>query len=211
MLTQLPTYEEKVRFMKALTRQRTMLLRVRLTRNSDLATLRSYWAHGPSATNTKAFLESMIQGGSGDTFVTLMTLLPPLPASLLYDYPLSHAATFEDASQIRDCHWTSLNFFRDPADEQPVDRANFPQLLAEHYYPVATDPRFGDLLILTKPDGDIVHSAVFIADDIVYTKNGATSFFPWMFSTVPDLLKQYSFLAPDGQQLALRYFRNKEL
>ena len=62
---------------------------------------------------------------------------------------------------------------------------------------------------MTKPDGEIVHSAVVIADEIVFTKNGATAIYPWMFATVPDLLKQYSFLAPDGQQLTLRYFRSK--
>ena len=68
--------------------------------------------------------------------------------------------------------------------------------------PVTDCPRYGDVLIMAKPDGDIIHSAVF-------TKNGATAIFPWMFSTVPDLLKQYSFHAPEGQQLTLRYFRNK--
>ena len=31
----------------------------------------------------------------------------------------------------------------------------------------------------------------------------------WMLSTIPDLLMQYSFHAPEGQQLKVGYFRNK--
>ena len=64
---------------------------------------------------------------------------------------------------------------------------------------------------MSKPDGDIVHSAVFIADEIVFTKNGSTAIHPWMFSTVPDLVKQYSFHAPEGEHLSLRYLRHRSM
>ncbi len=38
-----------------------------------------------------------------------------------------------------------------------------------------------------------IHSAVYIADDICFTKNGGTAVRPWMLSTISDLLEQYSF------------------
>ena len=208
MLAQLPNYEEKVRFMKALTRQKTMLVRLRVTKDSDVRMLSEYWGKGVWAPNIRTILEGLdhVPGG---TFATIMALLPPLPASQLYFYPLVADNPLNGAAPVRDCHWTSLNFFRDTADTKTVDPVNFTKELAADYFPITGDPRYGDVLILAKPDGEIVHSAVFIADEIVFTKNGSTAIYPWMFSTVPDLLKQYSFLAPEGQQLVLRYFRNK--
>jgi hypothetical protein len=210
MLSQLPSYDEKVRFMKALTRQKTMLVRLRVMKGSDLASLSAYWGKGYWAANTRTKLES-VQGIPGGTMMNLMGLLPPEPASHLNDYPVVQSASPNSPSAVHDCHWTSLNFFRDTANEETVDAASFAREISENYYPVAGDQRYGDILVLTRPDGDIIHSAVFIADDIVFTKNGATAIYPWMFSTVQDLLMQYSFLAPDGQQLALHYFRSKEL
>ena len=210
MLSQLPDYEEKVRFMKALTRQKTMLLRLNLTRNSDLGALAGYWGRGSWATNTRTILES-IQRVPGGAYTDVRALLPPMPASQLYDYPVDQPTSLNDDAPQRDCHWTSLNFFRDTAALEPVDPALFAKEITERCYPSFGDPRYGDILVLANPNGNIVHSAVFIADDVVFTKNGATAIYPWMFSTIPDLLKQYSFLAPDGQQLVLHYFRNKTL
>lgn len=80
-----------------------------------------------------------------------------------------------------------------------MDPAAFTTEFAADYFPITGDPRYGEIL----------HSAVFIADEIVFTKNDSTAIYPWMFSTIPDLLKQYFFHAPDGQKLTLRFFRSK--
>ena len=117
----------------------------------------------------------------------------------------------KESSRVHDCHWTSLNFFRDTADTRAVTPETFTEELAANYFPITGDPRYGDVLILATPSGEILHSAVFIADEIVFTKNGSTAIYPWMFSTIPDLLMQYSFHALEGQQLTLRYFRSKSL
>ena len=208
MLAQLPSYEEKVRFMKALTRQKTMLVRVRVTKDSDLRALSEYWGKGIWAPNIRAILEG-VERVPGGTFTSVMALLPPLPASQLYFYPIVQANAANGIPQVRDCHWTSLNFFRDSADTKPVNPANFAQELSANYFPIAGDPQYGDVIILTTPSGEVLHSAVFIADDIVFTKNGSTSIYPWMLSTIPDLMKQYSFHASEGQRLKVSYFRSK--
>lgn len=210
MLALLPDYGEKVRFVKALTRQRTMLVRLRITKNSDVKTLAEYWGRGVWAANIRAILDG-IERIPGGTFMNVMTVLPPLPASQLYFYPIVQENPLNGPVTIHDCHWTSLNFFRDTADTRPVDAAIFTREIAGDHFPVTGDPRYGDILVLAKPDGEIVHSAVFIADDIVFTKNGATAIYPWMFATITDLQKQYSFLAPYGQQLTLRFFRSKAM
>jgi hypothetical protein len=210
LLSQLPSYEEKVRFVKALTRQRTIIVRLHIAKDTDVASLSAYWGRGAWAANTRSKLEA-VQDIPGGTVMNIMALLPPGPASRLNDYPTLPSAPSNHPVPVHDCHWTSLNFFRDTADEEAVDGAGFARKISEDYFPVINDPRYGDILVFSRPDGEIVHSAVFIADDIAFTKNGATSIFPWMLSTIPDLQKQYSFLAPEGQQLTLHYFRSKEM
>lgn len=64
------------------------------------------------------------------------------------------------------------------------------------------------MLFLT-PHGELIHSAVYLADKIVYTKNGPTSLHPWMLSTVQDLIDQYSFQIPPDKALDVKFFRNK--
>jgi len=206
MLAQIPDYGEKVRFMKALTRQKTMLLRLRVTKDSDIGALSQYWGKGTWAPNIRTILKG-IERVPGGTFMSLMTLLPPLPSSQLYFYPIESGGQ----TVVHDCHWSSLNFFRDVSDAVAVNPETFARDLAANYFPITGDPRYGDIIVMTKPDGEIVHSAVFIADEIVFTKNGATVAYPWMFATIPDLMKQYSFLGTDGQQLKLRYFRSKSM
>ena len=208
MLAELPTAEERMRFMKALTRQKTMLVRLRVGKDADVKALASYWGKGCWSSNVRAILEG-VDRVPGSTFMSLLAILPPMPAGQAYFYPLAQKIPADGPATIRDCHWTSLNFFHETPDLASSNPEYFTRELAQNYAPVTDCPRYGDVLIMAKPDGDIVHSAVFIADEIVFTKNGATAIFPWMFSTVPDLLKQYSFHAPEGQQLTLRYFRNK--
>ncbi len=208
LLAKLPDYDEKLRFTKALTRQKTMLVRLRAGKNFNSKGASDYWAKSSWAPDIRAILDG-VERIPGGTFMSIVPLLPPLPASEVYFYPVVQSLRPDAAPVIRDCHWTSLNFFRDPAETKPADPASFTRDLAADYFPIAGDPRYGDIVILATPAGEILHSAVFIADEIVFTKNGSTAIFPWMFSTVTDLLKQYSFHAPEGQQLTVRYFRSK--
>ena len=207
LLAQLPAYDEKLRFVKALTRQKTMLFRLHVGPDSDLTALTEYWAKGTYAMDVKTILQSVaaIKGGA---WIDIGMLLPPQPAGELYLYPVVSDNPLEGQPIIRDCHWTSFNFFREKPDPNFSEPGHILQLLRENYYPAAGDPHYGDLVLLTKPDGSAVHSAIYIADNIVFTKNGSTVAYPWMLSTVEDLLKQYTFQVPDGQKLNVNYFRS---
>jgi hypothetical protein len=210
MLEQLPNYDEKVRFVKALTRQKTLLLRLRVTPESDIAALSNYWSRGSYATDIRTILESVskIKGGA---WINILIVLPPLPTSQLYFYPIVADNPLNGPPVIRDCHWTSFNFFRDPPDLAPVSAQGYLERLKTNYFPIPGDPRYGDMLVLSTPDGTVVHSAIYLADDVVFTKNGSTVIHPWMLETIPDLLNQYSFSLQPGQQLTINYFRNKSL
>ena len=206
-LSAIPTYEERLRFAKALTQQKTLLARLHVNSQTDVNSLVRYWGKGCWATNAKALLES-VAALPGDNSLDVIELLPPLPTSWLYTFPLP-TNTMNGAPVKHDCHWTSMNFFRDVPDDRFTDPKYVAQKLKEDYVSVMFDPRYGDVVVLQKPDGDIIHSAVYLADNIVFTKNGSTQVHPWMFSTISDMIEQYSCNLPPDQKLTVGFFRSK--
>ena len=210
LLAETPDSQEKTRFLKSLTRQKTMLLRLRVTKDSDIAALTKYWGKGPYAPNVHSKLDALREVHGG-TFCSLLAILPPLPTAQAYNYPITLNQQSGSVLLNFDCHRTSLSFFHDAAGPEPADPSYFTREIAPSYSPVSDSPRFGDLLLMATPNDEIIHSAVFIADNIFFTKNGSTAIYPWMFARLSDLLKQYSFRAPEGQELVLRYFRHKGL
>lgn len=209
VLEQLSTYEEKRDFMRGLTSQRTLTLRMRIKPGEDTSDLASYWGRGIKATDVRTIFESLADTPAGGT-LGIITVLPPLPSSQMYFYPTPDNP-LNGPAPVRDCHWTSFNFFNDVADPQLSNQAYYMQKLKEDYIPAPGDPRYGDIAIFSKPSGVVVHSAVYIADDIFFTKNGATFTYPWMLESLPDLLKQYSFQVEPGEKLVVSYFRQKNL
>ena len=207
ILSSIPVYEEKARFMKAVSRQPTYLLHLHVTPESDLTALNNYWGKACWSVDVRAFLDSLaaVRGG---TWLDVIELLPPLPTSLLYTYPVPQNP-LKGHLLVHDCHWTAFNFFRDPPDERYANPAFVMQHLKADFFPVLTDPRYGDLVLLTKPDGDVIHSAVFLADDFVFSKNGNGDLHPWIIASLPDLLEKYSFQVPPDQKLNVVYYRNK--
>jgi hypothetical protein len=209
VLAQLPTYEEKRDFMRGLTSQRTLTMRIRIKPGDDINAISSYWGKGIKGTDVRTIFESIAETPQGGT-LGIITLLPPLPSSQMFVYPMPDNP-LNGPAPVRDCHWTSFNFFSDVADQQMSDPAHFMEKLKEDYTPAAGDPRYGDIAFFSKPSGGVVHSAVYLADDIFYTKNGATFTYPWMLETMSDLLKQYSFQVEPGEKLVVSYYRHKNL
>ena len=209
VLEQLPTYEEKLEFMRGLTSQRTLTMRVRIRPGADTSALANYWGKGIKSTDVRTIFESIAASPTGGT-LALINVLPPLPSSQMFVYPLPDNP-LNGPAPVRDCHWTSFNFFQDQPDPKFSDPAYFMQKLKEDYTPAAGDPRYGDIAFFSKPSGGIVHSAVYLADDILFTKNGATFTYPWMLETLTDLLKQYSFQVEPGEKLVVSYFRRKNI
>ena len=208
ILAEIPDYQEKIRFVRAITSQPTFLVKLKVSPDSDIHALNKYWGKACWSTDVSALLESLtaIRGGA---WIDIIELMPPLPTALLYTYPIPRHSTTNPMPR-HDCHWTSFNFFRDVPDDQFGNDLYISQKLQSDYYPITADPRFGDIALFVVPGAnDAIHSAVFLADDIVYTKNGALDLYPWMFSSISNLLEQYSFYAQPGQQLEVRYFRNK--
>ena len=207
VLSKLDNYQDKLRLMKVLTRKSTLLLKVHIMPDTDINALVDYWSKGAPAKDIKPILQSLadVPGGAR---MGIGKFFPRLPRESLYTFPYPSQ---DPAAVNKDCHWTALNFFNDPPDARYTDINAVKQRLTGDYYPVPSDLRYGDILELVRPNGDAIHSCVFIADNVVYTKNSAQPTEPFMLMTIPDMLDAFSSLVPEGETLKIVAYRSKGL
>lgn len=185
LLGMVSTEEEEREILKASTRTRSMILRLRLSEDSDFAALASYWTAGFKHKDILPLLES-VQRAPGVERVDIAHLLPPLPRKLLYTFP---PRTLGVSGRYPDNFWTSLNFFEFSPGERFHDAAEVEAEIREKYARVPLPYRFGDLLLFLEPGSrTVVHSAIYLADDIVYVKNGPSLLKPWLLMRLPDVV-----------------------
>lgn len=182
---------------KTLLRVPTMLVKLRLTPETDMNALVSYWDSGGRAKDLKPLLQSLARTPDGGR-LNISFFLPPLPRLNLYTYP-------HPTNGLRqDCFWTSFNFFGERPGYRLGDLQYADHLLQSDYARVQGEKRFGDVLILTESNY-AVHACVYIAEDIYYTKNGTDPNQPWVLMRMKDMLTQYG----SGQPQEWRVYRKK--
>lgn len=201
VLPWLSSNAERVKLVKTLARKSTLLVKLRVRPDSDLDTLADYWGRGPRRKGMRALLESMAQRKQGIS-IDIAHLLPRFPRAHLFTYP-----QLPEEGAGHDCHWTSLNFFNDPPDPRFTDTTVVKQVLERDYAPVAGRPLLGDIFVFIRDDGTVIHSCVYVADDIVFTKNGAAEVMPWILMNLSDVTAFY----PSETEFKIRAFRRKDI
>lgn len=199
LLARIPDPAERQRLIKTLSRSSTLLMKLRVRPDSDVKALTAYWGRGWHVKDIEPLLESLTQVPGGIT-IDVAHLLPPFARKRLNSYPVP----LEPGQRAPDCYWSAWNFFRDPPDDRYFDDAIWRQELQQNCQQVE-QPTFGDLIFLTRPDGIPIHCAVYIADDVVFTKNGANPRQPWKLMKMEDLLARY----PEDYEVRLAAFRPK--
>jgi hypothetical protein len=186
----LPSQAERVAVVKALSRQPAILVRVHIGPETDVDRILNYWQRGSEVSDARPLLESVKRLDSGGN-ISLLYLLPRFARERLYTYPPTKS---NDVSM--DCHWTSLNFFNETPDNRFADAAYTARYLTDNFYPVPKADRYGDIVLVLNKDGNAIHSVVYLADDIVFTKNGNNYAQPWMLMRLKDVLSDYSGANP---------------
>lgn len=199
------TSEERRLLLKALSQERTFLVQLNVPANSDIESLVRYWGRRGQAKDIRPILESLagIQSDAEGEDISIVHLLPPFSRRRIFTYPVPA----ERLPAInRDCHWTALNFFAETPDDALCDAQTVAKTIVNDYHRIYGDLRVGDVAMFFNGPDTYIHSAVYIADDVFFTKNGSLSTRPWMFMRLDDLKEYYPTLKP----LEVRYYRKND-
>jgi hypothetical protein len=179
-------------------------VRVHLTADSDVNSLVKYWGKGGRERLIAPLLTSLTKAPEGRD-LGVGYFMPPFARCRLYTYPY----TWNDHPAGRqDCFFTSMNFFNSSPNTNFFDRAYTSRVLRSEYSCVQDPPAYGDIVALSNASGEIFHTCVYIAEDFVFTKNGADTEEPWVLMKLPDVLMLYN--CPDRSG-CLSFFRRKDM
>jgi hypothetical protein len=84
------------------------------------------------------------------------------------------------------------------------------KVMATDYEPVIISPKMGDMVVLMSPTGNVVHSCVYIAGDIVFNKKGAHFLEPWILIKLQDAVDLYRVVYRPDYTLTIKFFRKKQ-
>lgn len=202
LLEQFPDRTERIKIQKLLSSQPAVLVKLDITPESDIDGLIRYWGVGGLAKMEEPVLESAAKIPGGRS-ISLFAMLPAFARERLNTYPNANAGNLTDSL------WSAFNFFKDQPDAPPANGSFWNEQLKENYFPVFSDPRYGDILIVSRPDGSVVRAAVFLAGDLVFTRNGTSAWDPWIITTVPQMLEVCSIRLADQETPSVSYYRNK--
>ena len=159
-----------------------------------------YWSGEWGGENLRPILESA--ASSGGARIGMIELLPPFARRHLDRFP-SPALLAENPPA---CHWSTFNFFVEGEPDAAFHTVEgVERELRKNYTRVEGAPRYGDVVTLDEADRSSIHSAVYIADDIVFTKNGPSAATPWVLSTIAEMKAFY----PGWKPLSVSFYRRR--
>jgi hypothetical protein len=204
VLGKIPAEQTKLDLVKALTRQPAVLARLRIRPDTDIDKLLGYWASGSGARDkdVRPLLEALKRLHDGSS-IGIGYLLPPFAHDRLFTTPIPT----KTGDVPEDCHWSALNFFNATPDDRFADVAFTGKYIDENYYQIAKPSKLGDLVFLLNQRAEVIHSAVYIASDLVFTKNGGNYAQPWILTHMKNLLATYS----SHEEPRTMYYRRNSL
>jgi hypothetical protein len=202
LMSQIPTVKRRLDLSQAMSRQSAVVAGLIIKPDTDIDKIAAYWGNLPNVRFTDirplmVALKALPEGGN----LSLLYFLPKFARDRLYTYPLPP----QPGDPILDCHWTTFNFFNDTPDNRFNDPNYAIPYIQKNFYRIAAPSLCGDILLLVNDRNEILHSAVYLANDIVFTKNGNNYRQPWMLMRIPDLVATY----PNTPPVRVIYMRHK--
>jgi len=167
---------------RSVTRVRTLIVSLRLPVTVPRREFLEYWSGGRPESLRLPFL-SAITSRRAEQSIDISNFLPSLMRQKIYTFPEIELGV---KGRFPDCHWTSMNFFAVTPQDFLLDTRLAASYLLEKYEPIDAPYRFGDIMCFMD-SGEGLHTCVYVADDIVFTKNGDSILAPWVFMQVADV------------------------
>jgi hypothetical protein len=206
-LRHLPNDMEKRLFIKAISRKSTLMARLKIDADTDVESLAGYWGVGGRRKDILPLMSSL-QHVEGGLNMSIIYLLPNFIRGHLYNYPFPSS---DPQAPKQDCFWSAFNAFNSQTDDRFSDMQFARQALINDYYSITQPSQLGDLVFLADSNSQAMHVAVYVADDIVFTKNGFHCTQPWILMHLKDMVETYAVHLPPGKQLNVLYCRKKNL
>lgn len=205
-LRQLPNDHERRLFIKAISRKATVMARLVLDANSDVEGMAGYWGVNGRRKDIVPLMKSL-QLTSDGWNPSLVYFLSPFVRDRLYTYPFPSS---DPSAPKQDCFWSAFNAFAPELNNRFNDMAYIRSTLDRDYYSIFAPSQLGDIVFLSTGDGaSVIHAAVYIADDIVFTKNGFHYTQPWILMHMKDMVATYTARHPGTGPLKPLYFRKR--
>lgn len=183
------SFPRKHAFIKALTRTQALVVRLQIDETTDIETVANYWAQGKSEKSMLPMLRSVQRAPNADS-IDIVHLLPSLPRKYLNTYVRLEDVSFDN---YPDCYWTVVNFSQAQPTGAATDYSSALHYFTDQFEEVNPPYMLGDVVVFFEEATDaFVHSAVLIADDIYYTKNGSTPVSPWILMREERMMSRYS-------------------
>jgi hypothetical protein len=205
-LRSLPSDAERRRFMKVLSRKRCVLAKLRIEPDMDVEQLARYWGIGGRRKDIFPFLNALHRVEQGCT-LNIVCLLPDFARDHLYSHPFAAA---DDTMVKQDAFWSAFNFFNDPPDNHFSEMEYVKEVLVRDYYEIEGPSQLGDLIFVTADNKNVVHVAAYVADDLVFTKNGDDFRQPWLLMHIASMMETFAVKHPNGP-LKQQFYRKKSL
>jgi hypothetical protein len=179
---------EKENFLRAAFATPSLVVKLVVDETSDTEALARYWSRDGMNSGVESILRG-VQSTRGVERLDIVHLLPPIPKKHLNAF-----TNLREAMPLNspNCFWISMQFFRSSASPRLLDALLFGHYIEHEFEPVADGIRFGDIVCMFDRSNDLfVHSYVHIADEIVFTKNGASLARPFVLTRKQDMMSVY--------------------
>ncbi|HMP75134.1 MAG TPA: hypothetical protein PKE12_02445 [Kiritimatiellia bacterium] len=186
------------RFKRMIASKRTLLAALFVNPGDDIEALTEYWGVFGRRERIRPIIELASRSRS-PWGVPLELLFPPIPRSHIYTYQQGASAPFE-----LDCNWSTYNFFRAEPDYSVNSAPLRRDFLLDHYDTIDAPTQFGDIVAFLDRRYRVLHLCNFIADNLVFTKNGFSVLQPWILMRLDDV---EAYFQSEFQVIQKAYFR----
>lgn len=175
--------------LSGLTRREGLVVRLRVTRETLTPEIADYWNAGYKNKSVMPLLDAVVQSNDGGA-IDIAHLLPATPRQMLNRFP---DPSYAVDGRLPDWFWTCYNFFRFAPTDVYADSPERDTLIIGDFEPSLPPLQFGDMVLLNS-GSKIIHGCIHIAGDIVFTKNGADLFSPWVLMRLEDVVASHDLL-----------------